>query len=204
MNGEKNALPLKMPVALIDILAAHQLKEGVLCALIKKLKSGKGSRVTVSLYDAAIASLANQATNWLMNKEIPQAIGSQHPNIAPYGDMYLTKDEKWIVLAVGSEKQFAELCKCLSLENALLNTGFKSNQNRVKNRIELNEILSNKISFLNLGEIEAKFFQNKVPFGVVKNMREVFENKAAQKLILEENIDGVLTKRVKTAVFNIC
>ncbi|MCX6296683.1 MAG: CoA transferase, partial [Bacteroidetes bacterium] len=63
MNGTKESGPIKMPVALIDILAAHQLKEGVLVALIKRMQTGNGSKVSVSLYDSAIASLANQATN---------------------------------------------------------------------------------------------------------------------------------------------
>ena len=77
-----------MPVALIDILAAHQMKEAILIALIKKLKTGKGSKVSVSLFDAAIASLANQASNWLMTGENPQPIGSLHPTIAPYGELF--------------------------------------------------------------------------------------------------------------------
>ncbi|MDF2452610.1 MAG: CoA transferase [Bacteroidota bacterium] len=67
MNGEKNAAPLKMPVALIDILAGHQLKEGILIALLERYKTQKGSEISVSLYDTAVASLANQATNWLID-----------------------------------------------------------------------------------------------------------------------------------------
>lgn len=203
MNGEKNAKPLKMPVALIDILAAHQLKEGILCALIKKLKSGKGSKVTISLFDAAVASLANQATNWLMNGQVPEAIGSEHPNIAPYGDLFFTKDEKWMILAVGSEKQFKLLCNSLNLRNILSDEKFNTNQNRIKNRSELNKILSDKVILMNLKEIETLFLDNQVPFGSVKNMQEVFQNEAAQKLVLEENLEGILTKRVKTVVFEI-
>ena len=76
MNGQPNSVPTKMPVALIDVLAAHQLKEGLLLALLKKEHTAKGSSVTVSLLDAAITSLVNQASNWLMNDHIPQRIGS--------------------------------------------------------------------------------------------------------------------------------
>src|ERR1041384_6818530 len=66
MNGTPESGPLKMPVAIIDIMAAHQLKEGLLTALFLRERSGKGSCVKVSLFDAAIASLANQASNFLM------------------------------------------------------------------------------------------------------------------------------------------
>jgi crotonobetainyl-CoA:carnitine CoA-transferase CaiB-like acyl-CoA transferase len=203
MNGEKNALPLKMPVALIDILAAHQLKEGILCALIKKMQTGKGSKVTVSLYDAAISSLANQATNWLMNGKIPEAIGSQHPNIAPYGDMFLTADNKWIILAVGSEKQFLQLCHCIKKPELAKNPEFSSNQNRVANREKLNEILQLVFKRSESTYWESEFLNHHIPFGLVKNMKDVFESENARKLILKENLEGVDTQRVKTAVFKI-
>jgi crotonobetainyl-CoA:carnitine CoA-transferase CaiB-like acyl-CoA transferase len=87
MNGEPHRNPVKMPVALIDVLAAHHMKEAILCALINKLKTGEGQHISMSLYECALASLANQATNWLMEGHIPQPMGTQHPNIAPYGDM---------------------------------------------------------------------------------------------------------------------
>jgi crotonobetainyl-CoA:carnitine CoA-transferase CaiB-like acyl-CoA transferase len=63
LNGEPGGRSLKMPVALVDILAGHHLKEGLLLALMKKYQTGMGSLVEVSLLDAALASLANQATN---------------------------------------------------------------------------------------------------------------------------------------------
>ena len=72
MNGSEESGPIKMPVALIDVLAAHQMKEAILLGLINKLQNGKGALIEVSLEQAALASLANQATNWLMNKSIPQ------------------------------------------------------------------------------------------------------------------------------------
>ena len=96
MNGEAGSEPLKMPVALIDVLAAHQLKEAILIALLKKQKSGKGSKISVSLFDSAVASLVNQATNWLVAGYLPKASGSLHPNIAPYGEIFKTKDKHLI------------------------------------------------------------------------------------------------------------
>src|SRR5690606_4167760 len=94
MNGEPGREPARMPVALIDILAAHQLKEAILIALLHRERTGKGSHVSASLFGSAIASLANQASNWLMAGHIPQRMGSAHPNIAPYGDVFYTNDDK--------------------------------------------------------------------------------------------------------------
>ena len=112
MSGEPGRPPVKMPVALIDLLAAHQLKEAVLVALLQRERSGKGCTVRTSLFESALASLANQATNWLMGGLVPQPIGTQHPNIAPYGDIVHTADGKPLVLAVGTDRQFAALCHC--------------------------------------------------------------------------------------------
>lgn len=203
MNGSPESGPIKMPVALIDILAAHQLKEGLLCALIKKLKSGQGSCVTVSLFDAAMSSLANQATNWLMAKHIPQPLGTMHPNIAPYGDMFLTKDKKWIVLAVGSNSQFKKLLEVLNLENIISDLRFIENNSRVQNRKALNIFLKAEIEQHNSDQLQKKFINLNIPAGIIKDMSEVFENPLTEKLILKEKIESTETVKLRTVIFEI-
>jgi len=74
MNGYPDAQPAKLPVALIDVLAAHQLKEGLLMALLERGQSGKGQLVSTSLFDAAVCSMANQASNYLMAGKIARRI----------------------------------------------------------------------------------------------------------------------------------
>ena len=218
MNGEKGGNAVKMPVALIDILAAHQLKEGILTALIQREKTGKGAFVSTSLYESAVASLANQATNLLIAGHIPQRIGSEHPNIAPYGDIFKTADDKEVVLACGTEKQWKSLCKVLNLENLTNDVRFSSNANRVKNRSELFEILSSGsdvtlktpnsqkggICQFRRDELLALFKSCQIPIGAIRNMPEVFENKVAQNMILEENDTEMgITKKVKSVAFKI-
>jgi crotonobetainyl-CoA:carnitine CoA-transferase CaiB-like acyl-CoA transferase len=83
MNGTPNSGPVKMPVALIDILAAHQLKEGILLALLKRNNTGKGSKISVSLEKSALSSLANQASNFLMEAHIPQPMEVYTPTLPP-------------------------------------------------------------------------------------------------------------------------
>src|SRR6478736_2525020 len=127
LNGEHDGPATKMPVALIDVLAAHHLKEGLLLALLKRERLKEGSFVEVSLVQTAVASLANQATNWLVGKKLPVRQGSAHPNIAPYGDSFVTEDSKRILLAVGSDKQFDELIKILGLGTQDLGKSFAKN-----------------------------------------------------------------------------
>lgn len=182
MNGEKNAAPLKMPVALIDILAGHQIKEAILIALLNKYKTNKGSHITVSLFDTAIASLANQATNWLIAHHLPTAQGSLHPNIAPYGEIFTTKDNHQITFAIGSDKQFKHLCELLNLD--LFNhPEFENNQLRVVNRIDLFSKLNNSIQSLNFESLFSDCIKHDVPIGKIRNLKEVFELPEAQAML---------------------
>ena len=201
MNGTAESGPVKMPVALIDVLAAHHLKEGLLIALLKLKTTGKASTVSVSLYDAAVASLVNQASNYLMNNHIPQRIGSLHPNIAPYGELFETKENDLITFAVGSDTHFKKLCNYLFLSELTEDSKFNSNQSRVINRTELQEILQDKIKELSTEAILTEMLKQNVPAGKVKNLAEVFENEDLQKSILEEDNLGYKTKRVSSIAF---
>jgi crotonobetainyl-CoA:carnitine CoA-transferase CaiB-like acyl-CoA transferase len=204
MTGEPNREPVKMPVALIDLLAAHQLKEGVLVALLQRERTGNGSYVTVSLVESAIASLANQATNWLMGNHIPQPMGTMHPNIAPYGDVFYTSDDKPIVLAVGTERQFRNLCDVLNLTELIKNENFATNSARVQNRETLKTVLAKAIKKYKRTDILNQLKSQKVPVGSIRNMEEVFELEAAKRMILRETLaDGTVTERVRTVVFSV-
>jgi len=204
MCGESDRPPVRMPVALIDLMAAHQLKEGILLALLERGKTGKGSFVTTSLLESAISSLANQATNWLIGNHIPQRMGSLHPNIAPYGDVFFTKDKKPLVLAVGTEKQFQLLCDVLGLEKIKKDKRFTINALRVKNRNELKEALMPAIVNFDRDFLLKELKNKGVPAGAIRNMQEVFELPQAENMILEEVDDNnKITKRVKTIAFEI-
>ena len=204
MNGTPESGPVKMPVALIDILAAHQLKEGILVALIKKIKTGQGSKVSVSLYDSAIASLANQAGNWLMAGEDPQPIGSLHPNIAPYGELFITKDKKQVVLAVGNNKQFEQLCHVLALQSLSADPLYAINTERVKNRKMLFEKLQSRIKNEDSDQLMKQLIENDVPAGLIRSVKNVFEDAAARSLIHSDTrIPENESTSVKTVIFNI-
>lgn len=203
MNGNREEEPTKMPVAFIDLFAAHQLKEGVLVALLNRYKTGKGSHVSVSLYDAAIASLANQATNYLMNNHIPKPIGSLHPNIAPYGEIVNSVDGVNMVLAIGSQAQFLGLLKVLGLESLMEDARFLTNANRVKYRTELHELLKAEVIKKKGIELYDELISKKVPVGIIKNLEQVFEAPEAKDLLLNQEIEGMQTTRVATAIFKI-
>lgn len=201
MNGEAGGRPVKMPVALMDVLAAHQMKEAIILALLSRERNGGGQYIEASLFRSGIASLANQATNWLVGKSIPQRIGSDHPNIVPYGTIFTTADDREIVLAVGTDKQFGELCLLLCKPELAEDDRFKRNYDRVVNSGLLKQELQQLIGKHNREEILKLFESRRVPAGGVFNMKEVFETPEAAEMLLEAPFDGGTIKGVSSVAF---
>lgn len=190
MNGELNSQPVKMPVALIDVLAGHHLKEAILIALLKLYKTGQGSHVSVSLFDSAMASLVNQATNWLIAGHLPKAMGSTHPNIAPYGELFETKDKQLVTFAIGSNKQFKQLCELIQYPSLGKDPKYANNQLRVNNRTQLYSLLYNYIKPFNFKDLFEACLEKEIPIGKIRNLKEVFELDEAKKMLVEFNYKG--------------
>lgn len=189
MNGTPTSGPVKMPVALMDVLAAHQLKEAVLLALLHRADTGEGSCVSVSLVQAGITSLVNQATGWLMAGAEPQRIGSDHPTIVPYGTVFTTRDNHHILLAVGSNTQFRSLCQVLNEPHLADDSRFATNYNRVCNKEHLLPLLAQAIAQFSRAELLQHLHARAVPCGAVNSLADVFAQPIAQELVLHST-DG--------------
>lgn len=202
LNGEAGGPPTKMPVALIDLLLAHQLKEGLLLALLQRGISGRGTRVSTSLLEAGIASLANQATNYLVGKQVPQRMGSEHPNIVPYGSILKCADEREIVIAAATERQYRELVTALGLPGLADDERFRSGQQRVRNRAILLQLIRQRTATLSSTELARDLEAAKVPFGFVNDMAAVFRQPAAERLALSAELDGRELRGVRSVAFS--
>lgn len=185
LNGEPDGGPTKMPVALIDLLLAHQLKEGLLLALLKRERCGDGSLVTVSLLDAAVASLANQATNYLIGGVVPQRMGSEHPNIVPYGSILRCRDGRELVIAAATERQYRELVKAMDLPELADDPRYATGQQRVARRDELLAGIRSRAAEFDAATLAARLEASKVPFGFVNDMAAVFAQPATGRLVIE-------------------
>ena len=197
MNGTPESGPLKIPVAIIDLFAAHQLKEGLLTALFLREKSGKGFHITVSLYEAAIASLANQASNFLVTGLEPGLSGSLHPNIAPYGETFLCGDGRYIVLAIGNENQFTRFSIAIGNPGLITDPRFSSNQQRVSNRRDLPDLVGPFFIKRTAEEAGIILSAAQVPFAVIRTVGEALESANDKGLLLPGE------KAVKTVVFRL-
>lgn len=202
MNGEKGGRSLKMPVALVDVLAGHHLKEALLMALLHKERNGEGTMVEVSLIEAAVSSLVNQAANWLVGGKIPQKLGSLHPNIAPYGEVLISADDKEIIIAVGNDKQFQSLCTILLLDHLAIDPQYSTNALRVQNRAGLSVQLQERFNQFKSKEIISLLSLHGIPAGIIQNMKEVFDMEEIQNLLIHHaNFRGVRTFSGTSPIF---
>ncbi|TYZ07442.1 CoA transferase [Hymenobacter lutimineralis] len=176
--------PQKMPVALIDLLTAHQLKAGLLTALYQRERTGQGTLVEVSLWDSALASLANQAASFLVTGQEPQPLGSGHPSIVPYGTVYEAADGVRLLLAVGSDRQFQQLCAVLAQPEWTADARFATNPARVAHRAELEELLRARIAEVKGQALLAELGQLAVPAGAVRTVGEALGHPSAQAMLL--------------------
>jgi crotonobetainyl-CoA:carnitine CoA-transferase CaiB-like acyl-CoA transferase len=202
MNGQPDGPPTKMPVALMDVLAAHHLKEAILLALYYREKTGKGQYIEASLFKAGVSSLANQATNWLVGEAIPERMGSDHPNIVPYGTIFKTADGKEIVMAAGTDKQYQQLITALGRPDLATDCKFEKNHGRVIHKAEINGIIQDLIIKYTRDEILEILQQKRIPAGGVFNMQEVFEVPEAEPMVLKGRYEtGMEIKGVRSIAF---
>ena len=198
LNGEPDGPPTKMPVALIDVLLAHQLKEGLLLGLLKRERTGRGSLVTTSLVQAGVASLVNQATNYLVADTVPRRMGSEHPNIVPYGTILTCGDDRELVIAAATERQYRELVKALGLPELAEDPKYATGQDRVERRDELVALIRARAAQMPSRDLARLLGSAKVPFGFVNDMAAVFEQPGAQELLLEGEQDGRTIRGVRS------
>jgi crotonobetainyl-CoA:carnitine CoA-transferase CaiB-like acyl-CoA transferase len=139
-DDEPGAGPQKAGVAVTDILTGLYAVIGILAALSHRDRTGIGQHIDLGLLDVQVACLANQAMNYLVSGSAPRRSGNAHPNLVPYQD-FPTSDG-YMVIAVGTDLQFARLCGVMNLGELAGDTSFATNKQRVANRHELIDKLS--------------------------------------------------------------
>jgi len=134
-DGEPGAGPLKVGVALTDVLTGLHAVTGILAALAWRERSGQGQHIDLALLDVQVSSLANQAMNYLVTGKSPERLGNSHPSIVPY-EAFPTADGDF-VLAVGNDSQFESFCTAAEHPHLAADEKYSTNEARVRNRGEL-------------------------------------------------------------------
>lgn len=173
-DGAPGAGPVKVGVAMTDIMTGLYATIGILAALNHRERTGMGQHVETSLLDVQVASLANQAMNFLTSGTIPQRMGNAHPNIVPY-EAFPTADGD-MVLTVGNDEQFARLCDVLGHPEWAGDERFKTNRARVANRKELVPRIRQATVMRSTDDWVDALEKARVPCGPVNTIDRVFSD----------------------------
>ncbi|OEO24881.1 CoA-transferase [Pseudomonas sp. J237] len=171
-EGEEGAGPVKVGVALTDIMTGLYSSSAILAALAHRDQSGEGQYIDMALLDVQVACLANQAMNYLTTGNAPRRLGNAHPNIVPYQD-FPTADGDFI-LTVGNDSQFRKFCEVAGFREWADDPRFISNQARVANRAVLIPLIRQATVFKTTAQWIAELEQAGVPCGPINDLQQVF------------------------------
>jgi crotonobetainyl-CoA:carnitine CoA-transferase CaiB-like acyl-CoA transferase len=172
VTGERDGRPLKTGAAVVDLVCGLLAVIGIQAALAERERTGHGRHVEVSLMDAALMSLLNQGSAWVLGGVVPQRRGNRHPSITPY-ETYATADRP-IALAVGNDRLFARLCDALGLVELTADERFATNSARVEHADELAELLEAELRKRPADEWFDVLRTAAVPAGPINDVAEAF------------------------------
>lgn len=172
-DGEPGSGPLKVGVAVSDLFAGLYATIGILASLRERERSGRGQHVDVALLGAQVATLANQAMNFLVGGLIPPRLGNAHPNIVPY-QAFRTEDGEMVV-AVGNDSQFGSFCNVLGLSELPVDARFAGNADRVANRDLLVGLIEERLRESTTSDWVERLDAAGIPCGPIRTLDQVFE-----------------------------
>jgi crotonobetainyl-CoA:carnitine CoA-transferase CaiB-like acyl-CoA transferase len=180
ITGHPGGGPVRVGIAVTDLVAGAFLAQGLLIALLEREVSGQGRWVQTSLIEAGIALLDFQATRWLMQKNVPAQEGNFHPTVTPTG-LYATSDG-YLNLSASGNRIFRKFAAVIGQPEMITDPRFSSSEARAKNRAELNALISQILKARTSREwFEAMVAQN-IPCGPVYDIDDVFDDPQVKSL----------------------
>jgi crotonobetainyl-CoA:carnitine CoA-transferase CaiB-like acyl-CoA transferase len=172
-EGKPGAGPVKVGVAVSDLIAGLYAANAILAALYEREQSGRGDHIDIALLDTQVAALANQALNYLFTGKPPRRQGTAHPNIVPY-QAFATRDS-WLMLAIGNDRQFQAFCAAAGRKTLATDRRFRTNADRVAHRDALIPAVARLCKQKTTAAWLKLLASAKVPCGPINNLAEVFE-----------------------------
>jgi crotonobetainyl-CoA:carnitine CoA-transferase CaiB-like acyl-CoA transferase len=185
--------PMKVGVAVTDVLTGMYAATAALAALAHRERSGRGQHVDLSLLDVQVAMLANQAQAYLTTGAPPGRLGNAHPSIVPY--QAFAAADGHLVLAVGNDGQFARLCQVLDRPGLADEPRFATNAARVEHRTELLALLTPALANRTVASWISALQAADVPCGPINDLRQVFEDPQVVHRGLRQEVDHPLAGR---------
>ncbi|MCZ8194909.1 CaiB/BaiF CoA-transferase family protein [Brevundimonas sp.] len=196
-DGTPGAEPMKVGVAVVDLFTGLYAANAILAALLHARATGEGQHIDIALFDVQAAMLANQATNFFVSGVAPTRMGNAHPNLAPYQPFPCT--DGMVVIAVGNDGQFRQLCAALGAPDLGTDPRFASNADRIAHRAVLTAELSSLTAACDMAGLMSRLEAAGVPCGPVNTVDQVFaESQAAHRGLVVEHTRPDLAAPVRT------
>ncbi|UXZ96173.1 CoA transferase [Pseudomonas phytophila] len=173
-DDQEGAGPVKVGVALTDVMTGVYSSTAILAALAHRDQSGLGQHIDMALLDVQVACLANQALNYLTTGIAPTRLGNAHPNIVPYQD-FPTADGDFI-LTVGNDGQFRKFAEVAGQAQWADDPRFLTNKLRVANRAELIPLIRQATVFKTTAQWVSELEAAGVPCGPINDLAQVFDD----------------------------
>jgi crotonobetainyl-CoA:carnitine CoA-transferase CaiB-like acyl-CoA transferase len=145
ITGEPDGPPVRCGISFLDLTTGIFSAFGILNALMYRERTGLGQRVDASLLETAVTLLNYHAEGYLLTGAIPRALGSSHPSVVPYRN-FRCRDGQWVFIAAANNRLWQRLAPALGVGDLVDDPRFASNQERVKNRHELEPALEKAIA----------------------------------------------------------
>ena len=191
ITGEADGEPSKVGVALADVLTAHHAFGAINAALVARERTGRGTRVEVSLFGSTLASLVNVAQNALVTGKEARRYGNEHPSIVPY-QLFHAKDRAFAIGA-GTDRHFEQICvEVVGRPELARDRRFATNAVRVKHRGTLVPLLDEIFRTKNARYWLTRLRKANVPCSLVQGVLEALRSPAGLPLVarLEHPVIG--------------
>jgi formyl-CoA transferase len=195
ITGEVGGTPMRVGVAIADIMAGMFAAYAVQVALFHRERTGQGQMIDTSLLDGQLAMLTYQAGSYLATGAAPARTGNMHPTIVPYG-LYRAADA-FFNLAVGTDDLWRRFCAVLGLGELSDDARFATNRGRLAHRHELNALLEPHFAARPVEEIQRLMDAAGVPCGAVRDLPGVFADPQVEALGIVRTVEHPTAGRVK-------
>ncbi|MEV0902227.1 CoA transferase [Actinoplanes sp. NPDC049802] len=174
ITGQADGDPLKVGVALVDVLTAKDATIGILAALHRRTVTGQGEHVQVDLLSSLLGGLVNQASGYLATGAAPTRMGNRHPSIAPYETLRCADGP--IAVACGNDRQFTRLCAAVGAPSLAEDPRFADNPSRVAHREPLVAALEEALAAAPAAEWERRLTAAGIAAGVVRDIGQAIDH----------------------------
>ncbi|WP_444924862.1 CaiB/BaiF CoA transferase family protein [Microbulbifer sp. DLAB2-AF] len=184
---EEPERPVRPGTSFSDIYGGLMCALGVNAALIDREKSGRGSKVDISMLDCQMAVMESFIAHYSVTKIDPIPLGAAHPTFSPLG-LYRAMNG-FIALAAITDSEFSSLCLVLDLAPLIKDSRFATMHDRVENRVVLDKILQQKISQWKSSDLERALNDAGVACGPLQNVEELIKSDIAVKRKLMKGLN---------------